>query len=395
MRVLIATWFGGGNVRPVLATALDLVQRGHQVTVLTNPALRAKAQATGASFLEFGRVPAHDPRSLETDIVAAHEGRTIDETNQLVAKRLVFGIAEQICHDTLEAIDSVDPDAVIADYVLPGALTAARAKKRTCLVVADGMYPLPYPERPRESSVYAYLFERMTSKWLPHLNALRRSVDCPAILSPADLYADASAFLVMTYPMMSKYPPPPRTYFAGPQFVPPSSSDAVAGERHIMLGSFSTIVTPEQSFVIANLAEALAQMGLESLIAAGSSRLASNHVQSDCVRIAPFVSLEDLLPRSRLHINHAGNGTIVRTLAHGVPQICVPLIQDQHEYAQRLEELGVAVRLRKTASACEYSAAISQALDDDGLADRAMEIARCIRDQHEPARAARLVEDLV
>ena len=61
-RYLFVTWEGGGNVPPVLGTARQLVQRGHDVRVLTEPCLQEAVEAIGARFEAF---PAPSPERID------------------------------------------------------------------------------------------------------------------------------------------------------------------------------------------------------------------------------------------------------------------------------------------------------------------------------------------
>jgi len=397
--VLIVTWMGGGNVRPVLDTARDLILRGHQVHVLSNPRMEPQVVETGATFHAFKRIPTHDPASPSTDIVRAYEGRNIGETNNIIAERLLFGPAEVLCHDTLDLIDQVRPQALVADYVLLGPMIAAEARGIPCLVTSDGMYPLPNPGAARGSSTYSYLFERMVNKWLPLLNQLRPSLGLKPIEQSADLYCNAACFLVNTYPALGGVELPGSILYAGPQFNPPVLSPATLQRRRqkpsLVLGAFSTIVAPEQSSFIERLGHALSRLDVDAQIGTGSSSADQISSPTPRIRNSPFIPLNELLPQSRLLVNHAGNGTIVRAMAAGVPQLCVPFLQDQHDYARRISELGIGLMLSKNAGVDEIEAAVATLLDESKFLEKAEEEQARIVREHQDCKAARVVEEVI
>src|SRR6266508_5077713 len=66
-RYLFVMWEGGGNVPLQLGVARKLVARGHQVCVLTEPAVRRDVLATGASYRWFTRAPHRQDRAREHD----------------------------------------------------------------------------------------------------------------------------------------------------------------------------------------------------------------------------------------------------------------------------------------------------------------------------------------
>jgi UDP:flavonoid glycosyltransferase YjiC (YdhE family) len=397
--VLIVTWMGGGNVRPVLDTARDLISRGHTVHVLSNPHMVSRVEETGATFHAFRRIPSHDPASPSTDVIRSYEGRNIGETNNIIAERLLFGPAEALCHDTLDLIDQVRPRVLMADYVLLGPMVAAEACDIPYLVASDGMYPLPNPRLPRGSSTYSYLFERMVNKWLPSLNRLRSSFGLQPIGQAADLYSHAARFLVNTYPALGGVEPPHGVVYAGPQFPPPVLTPAICERRRqkpsLVLGAFSTIFTPEQTLFIERLSHALNRLDVDAEIGTGSSHAEEIASPSPRIRIRPYIPLHDLLPQSRLLVNHAGNGTIVRAMAAGVPQLCVPFLQDQHDYARRISELGIGLLLPKSASVAEIERAVATLLEESKFLDKAEQEQARIFGEHQESHAARLIEEVI
>lgn len=53
-----------------------------------------------------------------------------------------------------------------------------------------------------------------------------------------------------------------------------------------------------------------------------------------------FVSHGVVLPQAQLVITHAGLGTVMAALTHGVPLLCIPLKNDQIENAARVVSAG-------------------------------------------------------
>jgi MGT family glycosyltransferase len=394
--ILIVTWHGGGNIHAVLATAADLVDLGHTVTVLSNPVLRERFQAIGATFHAYRRIASHDSSSPETDLIRLHEGRTIAEANQIIGERLVFGPARALCEDTLEMLDAVRPAVVVVDYVLPGAMTAAEARGTAYIVVSDLLYPLPFAGRAREASPFAYLFERMTRSALPGFNVLRESLGLRAIPEASRLYETASIFLVMAYPEFSLEALPERTLYVGPQFAPPTSlsgdSSLECDDQPLVLGSFSTVHLSGQTEFIGMLVECLTELPVHARIGSGSACVPRS--SSTNVETCPWISLAENLPAASLLVNHAGGGTIMRALAYGVPQLCVPFVADQFEYARRVVDIGVGLSITRSSGRAECRQALETLLCDPVIRRRSREIALSIREQHQPRQAARVIERL-
>jgi UDP-N-acetylglucosamine:LPS N-acetylglucosamine transferase len=65
-------------------------------------------------------------------------------------------------------------------------------------------------------------------------------------------------------------------------------------------------------------------------------------------------------------VTHAGLGSVVAALAHGVPMVCLPLTREQPENAQAVVRLGAGRALRPDAGVDEIAAAIREQLDHGG-----------------------------
>src|SRR5207302_791395 len=95
---------------------------------------------------------------------------------------------------------------------------------------------------------------------------------------------------------------------------------------------------------------------------------------------AELVPQPAILPLVDLVITHGGNNTVTECFHHGKPMIVLPLFWDQHDNAQRVEEIGAGLRLAPYAvSADELVAAIDRLLADRSMRDRLREISSRIR----------------
>ena len=108
---------------------------------------------------------------------------------------------------------------------------------------------------------------------------------------------------------------------------------------------------------------------------------------------AEFLPQPAILPEVDLVITHGGNNTVTETLQFGKPLIVLPLFWDQHDNAQRIDELGLGARLAPyEAEPGELCAAVDRLLGDRALRERLEGISRRLRANPGTRKAAQLIE---
>lgn len=102
-------------------------------------------------------------------------------------------------------------------------------------------------------------------------------------------------------------------------------------------------------------------------------------VQDNAV-VLQHVPHHDVLPHVSVMVSHAGHGSVLTALAHGVPLVCLPNpVADQPGIAARVEALGAGRALDgDNASADEIGAAVRQVLDNSSYAAAARHLATVI-----------------
>jgi MGT family glycosyltransferase len=100
-----------------------------------------------------------------------------------------------------------------------------------------------------------------------------------------------------------------------------------------------------------------------------------------------------ILPLVDLVITHGGNNTTTEAFHFGKPMIVLPLFWDQYDNAQRVQELGLGVRLSTYAfEDDELRGAVDRLVADSDLRSRAAALGRSIRSGEGTVRAADLIE---
>ena len=75
-RFLIALAAGGGNIPPTLSVVRALLDRGHDVRVITDPVPEPEVQAVGADFVSWSSAPHRFDLDPSSDLARDWEART-------------------------------------------------------------------------------------------------------------------------------------------------------------------------------------------------------------------------------------------------------------------------------------------------------------------------------
>ena len=111
---------------------------------------------------------------------------------------------------------------------------------------------------------------------------------------------------------------------------------------------------------------------------------------------AGFLPQPAVLPHVDLVVTHGGNNTVTESLHFGRPMVVLPLFWDQYDNAQRMDELGLGVRLAPyEVEGDELRGAIHRLLGDEALALRLGAISARLQARPGTAVAADAIQALV
>lgn len=122
---------------------------------------------------------------------------------------------------------------------------------------------------------------------------------------------------------------------------------------------------------------------------------ASLGAQPEHVRIEQFIPQQEILAEADLVIAHGGSGTLIGSLAHGIPSVLLPMGADQPHNTMRCVELGTALALDPVTFTPEDVAhTAATMLREDSYRRAAQRIQDEINTLPEPAQALGLIEAL-
>ena len=119
------------------------------------------------------------------------------------------------------------------------------------------------------------------------------------------------------------------------------------------------------------------------------------------LELAPNMAGAEFLPQPAvlrhvdLVVTHGGNNTVTESLHFGKPMVVLPLFWDQYDNAQRMDELGLGIRLAPyEVEGGELRGAIDRLLGDEALAARLGSISARLQARPGTALAADAIERL-
>jgi MGT family glycosyltransferase len=368
-RFLFVLWEGGGNVAPQLGLASGLVERGHDVRVLSEDCLCGDVAAAGARFEPFATAPNRASRS--EDLIRDWEARTPLGAFARGRDRVMMGPAADYARDTRAALERETVDALVCDYMLFGPPIAAEAARVPCGLIVHNVYMVPEPGKPAPGPGFLpargplgrtrdraanRAFIALFNRGLPAVNRARAEHGLQPLGHIVDQLENVDLVLVLTsesfdfhgetHPHQVRYVGP---VLGDPQWVEGWQSPWPAADpRPLVVVSLSSTYMAQER-VLARVIEALGPMDARVLVTTGPAidpASLPSAANTAVVRSAPHARLFE---EAAVVVTHAGMGTVTRALACGVPLLCLPMGRDQHDVAARVAVAGAGVRLRSGA----------------------------------------------
>jgi MGT family glycosyltransferase len=387
-RYLFALWDGGGAVAPELGVARRLIDRGDEVRVLADPTLRDASLRIGATFAPWVAAPHRTSADPAEDLVKDWEVTSPFEGLRRMRDRLIGGPAGAVAADTAGQIAAWSPDVVVADYFMFGAMIAAQAAGLPVAALVPNIWALPVrgvppiaagfplakgPVGHARDALLVALVNRVFAKGLPSLNAVRAGHGLAPLTSFYDQVLGADRILVLTSPAFDYAAPfvPGNVGYTGPVLDDPAWAEPWTSpwpdddpRPLVLVGLTSTF--QDQAAVLQRIIDALSGLPVRAVVTTGPMLDPEELTASDDVRVVRSAPHGPIIERAALVVTHCGHGTTLKSLAAGVPMVCIPMGRDQDDTAARVVHHGAGVRLAPTASAEAIRSAITEVLTTDG-----------------------------
>ena len=145
----------------------------------------------------------------------------------------------------------------------------------------------------------------------------------------------------------------------------------------LVMISFSTTYQ-HQEHALQTVLDAVAELRVRALVTLGPEVEADGFSTPPNVVAEAWVDHASVLPHAALVVTHAGLGTVLASLAHGVPLVCLPGGREQPFNAERVEALGVGRSVSADADSATVRSAVVETLSDADCRTAAAEVAATI-----------------
>ena len=163
-------------------------------------------------------------------------------------------------------------------------------------------------------------------------------------------------------------------------------------DRPLVYLTLGTVMS--QAAVLTASVESLAGLGVRILVTVGpDGDPAALGRQPSHVTVERYVSQTDILPHCTAVVSHAGSGTFLGALSHGLPQLCLPQAADQFRNARGVVSSGAGLALHPDEATPEAIAhGVRRILVEEPFRAAALGLAEDIRAMPSPAEVVTSLE---
>lgn len=390
-----------GHVTPLLRVTTGLVERGHDVVVLTGSRFAQAVEATGANHAPLPGACDYDDRDLDGCFPGRVGKRGPARINFDASRVFADAIPHQF-NALRELLGRFSADAILVEPgfngVLPLLLGGANVRPPvaalnvSALILSSrdtapfgfGLAPSTKPlGRARNLALRLVIQRVLLGPSQRHFQRVVASVGSPTLpMFYMDAFSLADRYLQPTVPSF-EYPRrdlPESVRFVGPMLPTPTSRfEAPAwwgeldGSRPVVHVTQGTVATADFGRLIAPTVAALADDDILVVVTtAGRPPSAIPGALPANARVAEFLPYDHLLPKVDLMVTNGGYGGVQFALAHGIPLVVAGATEEKPEIAARVAWAGVGINMRTGKPTPEkLRTAIHSTLSDTSYRDRA------------------------
>lgn len=363
MRILFTSTKGTGHARPLFPYIEEFKKRGHEVRFAAPEQLRGMADSKNVPFSPLRRVTDEE---VQTHWERVKDMVLTDMPRFSVQEFFVKMWAADALPDLLAMAQDWTPHLIVRESAeMSGLVVAAKLNTPHARVAVHNgpgeSFFLDHAPEPMEDLRESLGLDPDGGQFLADEGSFTAF---PKSFDPSKYRQNKEPYRTNTQPYASKSLP------KRPEWAPEN------GQPLIYL-TFGTVAgnESEERDAYKTALQAVGTLPVNVLMTTGTNMDASLLTDvPDNVILEKWVPQEDVFSYASAIVHHCGSGTLLGTLAAGLPSIAVPLFADQHSNAEQIERTGAGVVVSDLDEPTLQSA-ISQVLADDSFRQSAARIA--------------------
>lgn len=406
-RILLTTFGSYGDLHPYIAVGLELLGRGHAVTIAASAAYAPKVQSEGLAFCPVR------PDLIEVDRATAERVMDRRRGTEWVVRYLA-NVTRESYEDSLIAVRRAD--LVVTHPLTFGGVLAARQTRVAWLssVLAPISFvsaydppvpaPMPWLIHARKLGLgFTGCLRRLgiwsTRPWVRPVDDLRRELGLPDTGNPLFEGANSPRRILALFSRHLADPQPDwpaQSVVTGFPFFdrhheegPPQELDRFLsdGPPPIVFTLGTSAVAVAGGFYRDSL-RAVQRLGARAVFLTGSyPQDLPDKLPSGCLAVS-YAPFSELFPRAAAIVHQGGIGTTAQAMRSGRPMLIVPFAHDQFDNAERVRRLGAArVIYRSRYNAARVERALGELASCEAAARRIGELVRAERGAADAADA--------
>lgn len=417
-RIVLATFGSLGDLHPMLALAIELRRRGHEIAINTLEVYREKIDTLGFEFFSM-RPDLHpeEDRELARRIMDARTG------TELLLKEILLPNVRPMYDDLLRAVEG-------ADLFITGEVVFAAksvAEKTGTKWITTSLAPASFlsaydpfvPPTAQWLKHFRFLgsgfhrlmygqIRRLVKSWLGDYRKFRRELGLDENHDPVfEEKFSGLLHLAMFSRVLGKPQPDWHSltlqcgfcFYDGQNDLgkmPDGLTEFLdAGEPPIIFTLGSAAVMDSRDF-FEQSAEAARILRRRAVLLYGTFNEPPQTTTDENIAAFDYAPFSLIFPRAACVVHQGGVGTTAQVLRAGVPHLFMPYSHDQPDNAARCERVGAArIIARDKYTAANAANELRKLLSDSSYKTNALEAKRIVDAEHGTQTACDAIEEML
>ena len=373
-----------GHTNPTVEVVRQLTDMGQQVRYYSFAPFREKLEAAGAEVICCDEALPPQPKDLDKKV-----GRDFAALVEMVTETTLT-LEEQVCRE----LEEFQPDVAVSDSVCFWGKLFAKKLGIPYVCSTTTFAFNQHSAQMMKPKAGELLRSLLGASRIGRKMALLRQHGYP-VEKVTDLLQNDNETNTIVY-TSREFQPMAETFsehyaFVGPS-VPEQEEPVPAKSRPLVYISLGTVIHDRRRFC-QNCAEALASMDVDAILSVGTAEnLAALGVLPPNIQAAERVDQLAVLRRADVFLTHCGMNSASEAIWCGVPTVLYPQQSEEGAVADRMEQLGLGLRLKNESHIRE---AITTVLTEPAYRERTCAIGDTFRIAGGAQRAAEKILDCI